>query len=361
MRCRPASRKRSLMAGLARFDAPFSARKVRGPQTARVPARRSLLATATAGTSIALLLACCGSGATTTTSGQRAHGTARRQSTASAKRSTVRHHKPTPPPYARLLAAAQSSRASGFVPVAVWNGQTAAWAARTPSGIALLSFDQRLVELHLHSGTIDAGSSGWRWGPTVAGSERRHLLSAFNGAFKLSVGAGGFESYGRTAASLQDGLGSIVTYRDGYTDIGTWHGELPAAGRRVASVRQNLKPLIDRGRTATNLDCLICWGATLGGVTDPARSALGITADGRLIWAGGEHLTTGQLADALINARVVRAVELDINPEWVAAYLYGHRGGAGPLASVPMVPGQPGVPGQFLAPYSRDFFTIATR
>ena len=57
----------------------------------------------------------------------------------------------------------------------------------------------------------------------------------------------------------------------------------------------------------------------------------------------------------------MRAVELDINPEWVAAYLYGHRGGNGPLAPVPIVPGQPGAPGQFLAPYSRDFLTIVSR
>ena len=39
-------------------------------------------------------------------------------------------------------------------------------------------------------------------------------------------------------------------------------------------------------------------------------------------------------------------------PEWVAAYVYGHRGGNGQLAPVPIVPGQPGVPGEFLAPDS---------
>jgi hypothetical protein len=96
-------------------------------------------------------------------------------------------------------------------------------------------------------------------------------------------------------------------------------------------------------------------------VNDPARSALGITADGRLIWAGAEHLTVAQLADALLGVRVVRAVELDINPQWVAAYLYDHDHGHAPLAAVPVVPGQPGAPGQFLAPYSRDFFAIVAR
>jgi hypothetical protein len=132
-------------------------------------------------------------------------------------------------------------------------------------------------------------------------------------------------------------------------------------GRPVASVRQNLSLLIDHGKPASNLDCLSCWGATLGGVSAPARSALAITTDGRLIWAGGEHLTVAELTTALLGAHVLRAVELDINPEWVAGYLYHHRGGIGPLAPVLVVPGQPGVPGQFLVPYSRDFFTLHAR
>jgi hypothetical protein len=60
-------------------------------------------------------------------------------------------------------------------------------------------------------------------------------------------------------------------------------------------------------------------------------------------------------------ARVVRAAELDINPEWVAGYLYGHRHGRGPLAPVPVVSGQAGIPGTFLTPWSRDFFTFDGR
>ncbi len=235
------------------------------------------------------------------------------------------------------------------------------WIARTPSGVALLSFNQDLVELRLHSGTVDAGGSGWRFGPAVAGSERRLLVGAFNGGFKFSTGAGGFLSYGKVGVPLRNGLGSIVTYANGRTDIGRWHAGLPTPGIPVVSVRQNLTLLLDHGHAAPSAGCDSCWGATLGGVSDPARSALGVTADGRLVWAGGEHLTVAALADALIGAHVVRAVELDINPEWVAGYLYGHRGGHGPLAPVPVVPGQPGAPGQFLAPYSRDFFTVDAR
>jgi hypothetical protein len=241
-----------------------------------------------------------------------------------------------------------------------WRGRTAVYVARRPD-ISLLSFDQRLVSLHLHSGTVDAGSTGWHYGPEIAGSERRRLVAAFNGAFKLDTNSGGFFSNGRTAAPLTVGLGSIVTYSDGTTDIGAWHQGVPAAGKQVVSVRQNLDLLIAGGRAAANVGCLLCWGATLGGTATPARSALGITADGHLIWAGGENLTVTSLAGALLAARVVRAVELDINPEWVAGYLYGHRGGRGPVAPVQVVAGQPGVAGQFLAPYSRDFFSAVVR
>jgi hypothetical protein len=277
---------------------------------------------------------------------------------------TVRKPPPKPPPptYPQLLTrSSRTQPTGGFIPAATWGGQTAAWVDRTPSGVVLLAFDQHLTTLHLHSGTIDAGTTGWRFGPAVRGTELRKLVAGFNGGFRLDVGAGGFESYGHTAVPLRDGLGSIVTYVDGGTDIGAWHQGVPAPGRQVASVRQNLSLLIDHGTGAGSVDCNSCWGATLGGVSDPARAALGIASDGRLIWAGGENLTVSALVDAMLGAHVARAVELDINPEWVAAYLYGHRGGQGPLAPVPALAAQNGIPGQFLTPWSRDFFTIVGR
>ena len=283
-----------------------------------------------------------------------------------AARTTIVTRSPQPrppqPAYPRLLGAAGASQPTpGFVPAVSWHGRTAVWIARSPSGLAMLSVDQRLAELHLHSGTIDAGASGWGFGPMIAGLERNRLIGAFNGGFKLSTGAGGFESYGRVAVPPSESLGSIVTYSDGSTDIGSWHHEVPAAGRALVSARQNLTLLIDGGHGAASLDCVSCWGATLGGVPNPARSALGITADGHLIWAGGEQLTVSALVSALLAARVIRALELDINPEWVAGYLYSHRRGQGTPAPLPVVPGQQGIPGQFLAPWSRDFFAVAAR
>ena len=103
---------------------------------------------------------------------------------------------PPPPSHPRLLTAALGSSPTAFVPVVSWRGRTAVWIARSPSGVALLAFDQHLVELRLHSGTVDAGGSGWRFGPAVLGMELGRLVAAFNGGFKFSTG--------RAALSLTD-------------------------------------------------------------------------------------------------------------------------------------------------------------
>ena len=323
--------------------------------------RRPLATLALCAVAIGSITGCGSGGATNTVALSQPAG---RSTTTHRHAVAVRHTGPLvlAPSYPHLLAAATGSATAtnSFVPAMTVRGRAAVWIDKR-SNLALLSFDQRLVGLTLHSGTVDAGSTGWRFGPVIAEIERRQLVAAFNGGFKLDVGAGGFQSYGRVASPLGDGLGSIITYADGSTDIGAWHQGVPAPGRPVVSVRQNLHLLIEGSRPAADLGCVPCWGATLHGVIAPARSALGITTDGHLVWAGGENLTVQNLVDALVGAQVVRAVELDINPEWVAAYLYSHRDGKGPLAPVPIVPGQPGVPGQFLTPYSRDFFTIVAR
>jgi hypothetical protein len=237
-------------------------------------------------------------------------------------------------------------------------GRPAVWIA-VRRGVTLVRMNQSVVHLALHAGSVDPGGTGWHYGDAVAGSEIHHLILGFNGGFKFSTGSGGFVSFGRVGALLKAGSGSIVTYRNGATQIGAWENGVPARGLAIASVRQNLHLLIDHGVPDSSVaSCgAACWGATIGNQTAVARSALGIRADGELVWAAGEGLTVGELADGMIAAGVQRAVQLDINPDWVAGYLYVHHLAA-PLTPVPVVPGQYGIYGHLLAPYSRDFFTV---
>ena len=106
--------------------------------------------------------------------------------------------------------------------------------------------------------------------------------------------------------------------------------------------------------------CRSCWGDTLGGATDVARGGLGITANGQLVWAAGAPLSVAALAHALLRAGATRALELDINPAWVAGYFYIHHH-AHPVSPLPLLSNQTGVSGFFLAPDERDFFTIIAR
>jgi hypothetical protein len=306
----------------------------------------------------ALLLACaaylivsagCSSsqvarGVSTGTSGSRA---------VAAKATAVIPVRPVP----HLVVRAPRAERVGWTAFARVRGQPAAWLAQR-SGATLMRVDQRLVHLDLHAGSSDGGAGGWTYGDRISRREIHLVIAAVNGGFKLTYQDVGFMSGGRVAASLKSGLASVVTYTDGTTAIGAWREGVPSAGRTVFSVLQNQHLLIDRGVAAASVsDCVIaCWGETIGSRTVVARAGLGITGGGQLVWAAGAQLAPADLAAALKSAGAVRAIELDINPAWVAGYLYVHQRG-GP-AAVPVVPGQVGIAGELLEPYSRDFLTF---
>ncbi len=241
--------------------------------------------------------------------------------------------------------------------VAKVHGRPAAWLAQR-SGVTLMRFDQSLVHLTLHAGSSDGGVTGWTYGDKITPREIHLLIAAVNGGFKLTYRDVGFMSGGHVAVPLKAGLASIVTYTDGTTDIGAWRAGVPSAGKTVFSVLQNQRLLIDGGVAPASVsDCIIaCWGETIGARTSVARAGLGITASGQLVWAAGEELLPSQLAATLTAAGAVRAIELDINPDWVAGYLYPHHR-VGPTP-VPVIPGQLGIAGKLLEPDSRDFLAF---
>jgi hypothetical protein len=262
-----------------------------------------------------------------------------------------------PPAPPHLVVHAPVPPTGAWTVVARVHGQPATWIAER-SGVTLMRFDQRLVHLDLHAGSSDGGVGGWAYGDEITSREIHLLIAGVNGGFKLTYKDVGFSSGRHVAVALKPGLASIVTYTDGTTEIGAWRAGVPNASKTVFSVLQNQRLLVDRGVAAANVSsCVIaCWGETIGGQTSVARSGLGITASGQLVWAAGERLLPAELASALIGAGAVRAVELDINPDWVAGYLYVHHPG-GP-APVPVVPGQLGIAGKLLEPNSRDFLAF---
>jgi Phosphodiester glycosidase len=183
---------------------------------------------------------------------------------------------------------------------------------------------------------------------------RANLLATFNSGFKLEDDGGGFVAFGHVYAPLKDGQATFLRYRDGTADIRTWTGG-PNPGSSVELARQNLPLIVEGGRLNPNLSSGPEWGATLGNAVRVWRSGVGIDARGNLIYAGADEQTATSLAEILRRAGAVRAMELDINYEWVTFNFYG------PSGPTKLLPGMSQAATRYLSPDDRDFFAVYAR
>jgi hypothetical protein len=208
----------------------------------------------------------------------------------------------------------------------------------------------------LHDGSQDPGTLAGRVkaGPKITGSARGRLVAAFNGGFKLASLAGGYEQEGHVAQPIKAGLASLVIDTSGNARVGVWGSGVPVPGERVYSVRQNLWPLVNRGKPTKQSKLWWRWGGTIGHSEYVARSALGQNGAGELIYAASMSTTPADLAWALARAGARVALELDINPEWVQLDAATHPGG--PLRA--KIAGQHRPANQYLTGWTRDFITV---
>lgn len=225
---------------------------------------------------------------------------------------------------------------------------------------ALVWIDPTRVQLLEVPGTVEPGGA-WPVVGTVPPEVRPRLVGAFNGGFRFKDAAGGYYSAGQAAPALVDGVASLVIRTDGTVDVGQW-GRDDVMGPNIAQVRQNLPLIIDGGNPVAGIDDNTHhrWGNTLGSRVYVWRSAVGVRADGALVYAASDGLTASSLADMLVRAGVVRAMELDINPNWVTFNLFSHPDPTDPAAmtGAKLLPDMRRTPERYLGPDSRDFTAI---
>ncbi|MGE5617356.1 MAG: phosphodiester glycosidase family protein [Candidatus Woesearchaeota archaeon] len=186
---------------------------------------------------------------------------------------------------------------------------------------------------------------------------RSGLLATFNSGFKLEDDGGGFVAFGHVYAPLRDGQATFIRYRNGTADIVTWTGG-PSPGPNIEFARQNLPLIVSGGQLNPNLADGPQWGATLGNAVRVWRSGVGIDAHGNILYAAADAQTAQSLAQILQRAGAVRAMELDINSEWVSFNLYG-TWGAG--AAQKLLPDMARDATRYLTPDDRDFFAVYAR
>lgn len=226
------------------------------------------------------------------------------------------------------------------------------------ASVTLVRFHAGTYRLDFHLGSQDPPSSGFPVtaidGDAISAAERPSLIGAFNGGFETSTGSGGVELDGHVLVPLVTGDASLVVYSNGTAQVGAWGEGVPAKGKTVVSVRQNLTPLISNGVVSSQVADVAAWGAELYGVPGTARSAVGIDPSGNLVYAASMAALPVDLATALRDAGVTNAMELDINPYWIQGDVTSRPGGALMAA----IPAQQRPADTYLSGWTRDFYAV---
>ncbi len=237
-------------------------------------------------------------------------------------------------------------------------------AIHTSYVVGVAWMDTELLKATLYSGSIIPGGGPYTHTAPISPTDASNLAVAFNAGFLMSSANGGYYTDNKTVVPLRAGAASFVVYKNGSSTVGQWGRDVSMAPN-VVSVRQNLDLLVDNGQVvpAANNPDSTDWGATLGGRLYVWRSGLGVTADGALVYVGGPGLSILDLANILVRAGAVRAMELDINTDWVNFSTYQPSTATGPATpanGTELLPGMTGTPGRYFEPWwARDFITMS--
>jgi hypothetical protein len=224
--------------------------------------------------------------------------------------------------------------------------------------------DTKLLRATLYSGSLIPGGGPYRYTAPISSDAASSLVTAFNAGFLMSNAGGGYYTDGKVVDPLRTGAASFVVYSDGSSTVGQWGRDVTMAPN-VVSVRQNLDLLVDNGQPVAGLNSADTtqWGFTLGNNVYVWRSGLGVTADGALVYVGGPGLNITDLADLLARAGAVRAMELDINTDWVNMAIYNPSpptAAATPSNGTLLLSGMTGGPDRYFESWwSRDFITMS--
>jgi len=218
-------------------------------------------------------------------------------------------------------------------------------------------FDHTRTSVAFYPGRYEPPDAPVRGPMEVPYGERWRLLATFNSGFIYRDGSNGSSIDGLQYEPLRDGLATMIAYRDGRVDIRTWRGGA-VAGRAIAFARQSLPLIVDNSRLNPELNDSSQWGYTLGNAVRVWRTGAGIDRRGNLMYAAADAQTVVTLAQILQRAGAVRAMQLDINPEWPTLITYTHHRGLTPVKIVPNYQ-QPST--RYLVPDDRDFFAVYRR
>ncbi|MFM2384318.1 MAG: hypothetical protein RL166_192 [Actinomycetota bacterium] len=245
----------------------------------------------------------------------------------------------------------------------VVNGTTAIWIARirpdtvhTSYWATVTWFDPKLVAFAQVPGTKIPEVPGLpdRTG-LVSNKLRPFYVAGLNGGFLMRDSQGGYSYQDVVYRKLVKGKASLVTYNDGSFDVVKWGRDTVRTG--VQSIRQNLELIVDGGVSQVESEDQSKWGWVWQGVGSGKnlvwRSAIGVRADGTMVYVIGEAMSAKSLGDVLVRAGAQRAIILDMNSAYANGFLYGPYKGGKKIDSA-----STRSPERFWLPSERDFIAV---
>ncbi len=219
----------------------------------------------------------------------------------------------------------------------------------------LFAFDMTRLGLQFASGVEHPRSTtGLRGSGRVAKPHREHVLAAFSGGLKGEMGEFGVVEEGRVLVPPGQGLATVAMDRDGRARMGLW--DVESLRPPWTALRQNMAALIVDGTVSPSRTHR--WGQTVAATDDlrVARSALGVTDSGYLVYGWSKGTTASLLGEALRRAGVQFAVHLSIDSPQGGIELYrdGVNGGRKAAGSPDMALER----GVWTGTVARDFFYL---
>jgi hypothetical protein len=202
-------------------------------------------------------------------------------------------------------------------------------AERSWARMYLTVWDPRLVQLNMVAGTEEPVSATGETGTGLIPRDPdtlHRLVGAFNGGFQAVHGEFGMMASNRVYLPPKPWAATVAVFADGRVAMGSWPGpqdkrtsydEASAIAQipeGMIGYRQNLTSLVEDA--TYNPWQRWWWGAApnqQGEQTLTQRSALCMTRGGFMLYAWGDSLSPQAMGQALVAARCVRALHLDMN------------------------------------------------
>ncbi|MBX3250562.1 MAG: hypothetical protein KF901_25520 [Myxococcales bacterium] len=199
-------------------------------------------------------------------------------------------------------------------------------------------WDPRQIQLRIMSGTQEPESATGQTAPGMVPRDDETLervVAGFNGGFQSLHGEFGMMSEGRVYLPPKPWAATVAVYADGRVTMGSWRG--PPEGVRhytedwataqipegMVEYRQNLTSVVEDDRW--NPWRRWYWGAAPQGDQDQVyidRSGICLTREGFFAYFWGKSMGAEELGRAMIAARCVRGMHLDMNQRHTGFELY---------------------------------------